>query len=126
MKRRSTNLIQFGVKREFIDLIEGKIKLTQFDENLRINRTNMSVGITRMVLTLDKLGNTNNLEKGKPSSSLLTYHVTDYDDSMHFEPCVLQYKKLKNGGIVPLPFRITHMKNSIMTDGPATTVVLYI
>ena len=45
---------------------------------------------------------------------------------MHFEPYIPQYKKLKNGEIVSLTLRITHMKNSIMTDGLAKTVVLHI
>ena len=51
------------------------------------------------------------------------YHVTAYEDSTHFEPYTPQYKKLKNGELVSLALRITHMKNNIITDGPATTVV---
>ena len=45
---------------------------------------------------------------------------------MHLEPYVPQFKKLKNGEIISLTLRITHMKNSIVTDGPAKTVVLHI
>ena len=50
--------------------------------------------------------------------------MTAYDDSMHFELYVPHYKKLKNNGFVSLTLRIKHMKDNIMTDGPATTVVL--
>ena len=79
-----------------------------------------------MVFNFDKHDNSNNLENRSPSHTLLTYHMTSYDDSMHFEPYVPQYKKLKNGEIVSLTLRIKNIKNNIMTDGPVTTVVLYI
>ena len=79
-----------------------------------------------MVFNLDKLDNANNLEDGKPSIALFTYHVTAYGDSTHFKPCTPQYKKLKNDELVSLGLRITHMENNIITDGLATTVVRYI
>ena len=50
--------------------------------------------------------------------------MTAYDN-MHFKLYAPQYKKLKNGEIVSLALRITHMKNNIMTDGPEATVVLH-
>ena len=74
-------------------------------------------GITEMVFDLDELDNTNNLENGSPSNTLLAY-----DDSTHFEPYVPQYKKLQNEEFVSLTLRIKHMKNNIVTDGPAATV----
>ena len=40
---------------------------------------------------------------------------------------ISNYKKLKKEEIVSLTLRIKHVKNNIMmTDGPATTVVLHI
>ena len=60
-----------------------------------------------------------------PSNTLLTYHVTAYDDSTDFQPCAPQYKKLEMYR-VSLTLRIKHMKNNIMTDGPKTTAVLYV
>ena len=113
-------------RRELIELVEGKIELTQFDNNPGINRTNKLAGITGMVLNLDELDNTNNLKTEIASNTLLMYYVTVYDDSMHFEPYTPKYKKLKNGEIVSLALRITHMKNNIMTDGPGMTTVLHI
>ena len=61
------------MRRELIDLEKGR-----FDEEPRINRTNKLVGSTEIVLNLDELDYAENLETGKPSSTLLTYHVTAY------------------------------------------------
>ena len=109
-----------------IDLVEGKIKITQFDKNPRISKTNKLEDIAEVVFNLDELDNTNNLKNGKPSNTLFIYHITAYEDSMHFEPYTPQYKKFKNGEFVSQALRIKHRKNNIMTDGPATTVVLHI
>ena len=89
------------MRRELMDLVEGKIELTQFDKNPQINRMTKLSGITEMVLNLDELDNTNNLENGKPSNTSLMYHVTAYGDSTHFEPYIPQYKELKNDEIFP-------------------------
>ena len=35
-------------------------------------------GIMEVILTLDELDNTNNLEDRKPSNTLFMYHVTAY------------------------------------------------
>ena len=91
--------------------------MTQFDKNSRINRMNKLAGITEMVFNLNKCDNSNNLKNESPSNTLLTYHVTAYDDSAHFKPYTPHYKKLRNGEIVSLTLRIEHMKNNIMTDG---------
>ena len=40
-------------KKELIDLMEGEIDLTQFDDNSQINRTNILVGITDVVRILN-------------------------------------------------------------------------
>ena len=113
-------------RRELIDFLKGKIEITQFDKNPRIKRTNKLEGITEVVFSLDELDNSNNLYNGSPSSTSLTYHVTAHEDSTQFEPCTPHYKKLKKGEFVSLVLRIKYMKNNIMTDGPATTVVLHI
>ena len=62
--------------REMIDLVEGKIELTQFDKSPRINRMNKLAGITEMVLNLDELDNVNNLENGKPTIVATLYLCT--------------------------------------------------
>ena len=78
-----------------------------------------------MIFDLNELDNTDNLEDGKRSNTLLTYHVTDYDDFTRFEPKTPWNKKLKNGEFTSTTLRIMDQKKNIMTDGPATTVVLH-
>ena len=39
-----------------------------------------------MIINLDELNNSDNLEDGKPSNELLTYHMTDDQDFARFEP----------------------------------------
>ena len=63
-------------------------------------------GITEMVLNLDELDNTDNLEDGRPSNVLLAYHVTADKDFTRFKTNIPQYKKLKNGELVSLTLRI--------------------
>ena len=79
-----------------------------------------------MVLNLNELDNTDNLEDGHFSNALLTYHVTANEDFTRFKPQTPQYKKLNNGEFVSLTLRITDQKNNIITDSPKVTVVLHI
>ena len=80
-----------------------------------------------MIFNLNELDNTDNLEDGRPSNALLTYHVTSNEDFIRFEPKIPQYKKLKNGEFVSLTLRITDQKNNIITDdGPQVTVVFHV
>ena len=37
-------------------------------------------GITEMIISLDELNNSNNLEDGHPSNTLFTYNMTDDKD----------------------------------------------
>ena len=61
-----------------------------------------------MVFDLDELDNSNNLSNVSPSNTLLTYHMTSYEDFMQSEPYARQYKKLKNGEFVTLTLEIKH------------------
>ena len=74
-----------------------KAELHQFEVDDQVIKTNKLKGITEMIINLDEVDNTNNLEDGKPSNSLLTYHVTSNEDFTSFKPQNPQYKKLKNG-----------------------------
>ena len=78
-----------------------------------------------MILNLDELDNSDNLEDGRPSNKLLTYHVTSNEDFTSFEPGTPQYKKLKNDTITSLTLKITDQTGNIITDGPQVTVVLH-
>ena len=81
--------------------------------------------ITEMVISLNELNNLDNLEDGRPSSTLFTSYMIHPKDFMHFEPQTPQYKKLKNGELTSLNLRITDQNGDIIAK-PGTTVVLHI
>ena len=114
------------VGRELLSIVEGMVELNQFVVDDQVTKTNKLKGITEITLNLDELDNSDNLEDGKPSNALLTYHVTSDGDFIPFEPDILQYKKLKNGEFTSLTLRITDQNGNIITDGPQVTVVLHI
>ena len=62
--------------RELLSIAEGMVELNQFVVNDQVIKKNKFKGITEMIINLDELNNSDNLEVGKPSNSLLTYHVT--------------------------------------------------
>ena len=70
---------------------------TLFASDDRVIKMNKLKGITEMIFNLNELDNTDNLEDGRPSIVLLTYHVTDEEDFTCFIPNIPQYKKLKDG-----------------------------
>ena len=80
--------------RELLSMLEGIIELNQFEADDQVTKTNKLKGITEMTLNLDELNNSDNLKDGRPSIELLTYHVTDDEDFMHFEPQTPKYRKL--------------------------------
>ena len=114
--------------RELISTLGGVNGLTDLVDNDQVSKENKLVGTTEMIIKLNELGNTDNLEDGRPRNSLLTCHVTDDDDKdfTHFEPHTPQYKRLKNREFVSLTLRITDQNGNIITDGPQVTVVLHI
>ena len=122
------NMIPSGIYagRELLSLIEGVVELNQFVVDDQVIKTNKLKGITEMIISLDELNNSDNLEDGHPSNSLLTYHVADGEDFTHFKPQTPQYKKLKNRELTSLTLRITDQNNNIITDGPQATIVLHI
>ena len=79
-----------------------------------------------MIINLDELNNSDNLEDGHPSNSLLTYHVTDDKDFTHFESHTPQYRELKNEEFTSLALRIMDQAGNVITDGPQVTVVFHI
>ena len=112
--------------RELLSMLEGMVELNKFLVDDQVTKTNKLKGITEMSFNLDELDNTDNLEDGRPSNSLLTYHVTSDEDFTSFEPQNPQYKRLKNGEFTSLTLRITDQNNNIITDGPQVTVVFHI
>ena len=106
-------------------LIGMELKSQMLDFRNDILRTNKLEGITKMIISLNELDNSDNLEDGRPSNVLFTYYVTSSECYMFFEPKSPQYKKLKNDTITSLTLAITD-QNNIITDGPEETVVLHI
>ena len=79
-----------------------------------------------MIISLNELDNSDNLEHGRPSNILFTYYVTSSECYMLFKPQSPQYKKLKNDTITSLTLAIMDQNNDIIIDGPEVTVVLHI
>ena len=112
--------------KELISILGGLSAFTHFVNDDPVIKMNKLVGITEMIFNLNELDNTDNLEDGRPSNILLTYHVTANEDFTHFEPHTPQYKRHKNGEFVSLTLKITDQNGNIITDGPQVTVVLHI
>ena len=108
MDSDSKKLIPSGTyaSRELLSILEGMVELNKFLGDDQVTKTNKLKGITEITLNLDELDNSNNLEDGRPSNSLLTYYVTSNEDFTHFEPQNPRYKKLKNGEFTSLTLRI--------------------
>ena len=79
-------------------------------------KTNKLAGIIEVVLILNELNNTDNLEDRRLNNVLLSCHVTDSDEFMRCEPVTLQYKKHKNWEFTSLTLRIMNQKSNSITD----------
>ena len=112
--------------KELDSLIGTELKSQMLDYRDDILRTNKLKKITKVVISLNELNNSDNLEDGRPSNTLFTYYVTSLEYYTHFEPRNPQYMKLKYGEIVSLTLKITDQNNNIITNGLGTTVVLHI
>ena len=105
-------------------MIGLEYKSTMLQNNYATKKNKLG-DITGMVISLNELDNSDNLEDGRPSSTLVTYYVIDPKDFMRFEPQTPQYRKLKNGELTSLNLRITDQNGDIIAK-PGTTVVLHI
>ena len=75
--------------------------------------------IMEVVISLDEINNTDNLEDGKLSNTLLKYHMTGFSRVfMSFEPVKPQHKKLKNREFTALTLKIMDQKGNGITDVP--------
>ena len=112
--------------KELNSLIGMELKSQMLDFRNDILRTNKLEGIMKMIISLNELDNSYNLEDGRPSNVLFTYYVTSSKHYTLFEPQTPRYKALKYGEIVSLTLRIMDQNNDIITAGPEVTVVLHI
>ena len=56
-------------------------------------------GITEMIINMNELDNSDNLEDGRPSNSLLTYHATFNEDFSN--PTPHSTRNLKTESLLP-------------------------
>ena len=77
--------------RELNSLIGMELKSQMLDSRNDVLRTNKLEKVMKMVISLNKLDNSNNLKDGLPSNALFTYYVTGPEYSMHFEQAMPQY-----------------------------------
>ena len=87
--------------RELLSMLEGIVELNQFEVDDQVTKTNKLKGITEMIINLDELNNSVNLKDGRPSNSLLTYHVTDDKDFMRLNPKTPSTRLLKRENLLP-------------------------
>ena len=102
--------------KELNSLIRAELKSQMLDSRNDILRTNKLERISKMIISLNELDNSDNLEDGRPSNILFTY-VTSSEHYTPFEPQTPRYMKLKYGEIVSFTLRITDQNNDIITDG---------
>ena len=112
--------------KELNALIGMELRMQMMDSRTDVLRTNKLEKVTKMVISLNELDNSDNLKDGKPSNTLFIYYVTSPEYSMHFEPVMPQYKKPKNGTITSLTLKIMDQAGNVMTNGPGMSVVLHI
>ena len=112
--------------KELNSLIGTELRVQMIDSQEDVLRTNKLEKVTKMVISLNELDNSNNLKDGQPNNTLFTYCVTGPEYSTRFEPRTSQYKKLKSGMINSLSLKITDQAGNVITNGPGMTVVLHI
>ena len=91
--------------KELYSLIGMELKSQMLDSLDDVLRTNKLKKVTKVVISLNELNNSDNLEDGRPSNTLFTYYVTSPEDFMHFEPRNPRYMKIKYGEIVSLTLK---------------------
>ena len=105
-------------------MIGLEYKLTMLHNNYATKKNKLG-DVTEMVISLNELDNSNNLEDGRPSSTLFTYYVIDPEDFTNLRPVTPQCKKLKNGELTSLNLRITDQAGDVIAK-PGTTLVIHI
>ena len=111
---------------ELSTFVGRNLLITPVDASENVIKMNKLAGNTEMLINLNELNNSDNLEDGKPSNVLLRHHMTSSEEFTNYEPVIPQYKKLKNGEFTSITLRIMDQNGNIMTDGPEITIVLNI
>ena len=82
-------------------MLEGMIELNKFLVDDQVTKTNRLRGITEMIFNLNELNNNDNLEDGRPSNALLTYHVTSMKILHILNPKPHSTRNLKMESLLP-------------------------
>ena len=80
---------------ELNSLIGMELKSQMLDSRNDIQRTYKLEKVTKMVISLNELNNSDNLEDGKPSNTLFTYFVTNPEYFTRFKPNPHNMKNLR-------------------------------
>ena len=72
--------------KELDSLIRMELRSQMLDSRDDVLRTNKLERITKMIISLNELDNSDNLEDGRPSNVLFTYYVTSSEHYTCFEP----------------------------------------
>ena len=72
--------------KELNSIIGMELKSRMLDSHNDVLRTNKLERIMKMIISLNELDNSDNLEDGRPSNVLFTYYVTSSESYMLFEP----------------------------------------
>ena len=87
--------------KELNSLIGTELKSEILDSRNDVLRTNKLERIMKMIISLNELDNSDNLEDGRPSNILFTYYVTSSECYTLFEPQTPQYKASKIARLFP-------------------------
>ena len=87
--------------KELNSLIGMELKSQMLDSRNDVLRTNKLERITKMIISLNEIDNSDNLEDGRPSNVLFTYYVTSYERYTLFEPQTPRYKPSKMVRLFP-------------------------
>ena len=112
--------------RELSAFVGSNLITTPLDTIENIVKMDKLAGITEIVISVNELNNSDNLEDGKPCNILLRRHMTSSEEFTNFEPVSPQHKKLKNGDFTSLNLKIMGQKDNGITNGPGMTMVLHI
>ena len=84
--------------RELSASFGGNLIIAPLDTNQNVIKMDKLAGITEMVLSLNKLENTDNLKDGRLCNVLLRYHVTGFEEFLRaLNQPLLSIRDLKMG-----------------------------
>ena len=77
------------------------VELNKFLVDDQVIKKNKLKGITEITLNFNELNNSDNLKDGRPSNSLLTYHMTSDGDLHILNPKPHNIRHLKIESLLP-------------------------